>query len=352
MLQYIILLGCSHNSNTQSAEQLPTDNIVFEQPEEQSQKKTNEIPQEIASQEPEPEPTPDPPKIQSPDGVIMSNCPEDIPEDMACIPGGKMIRGYSGEHVCTQGENINHKTKFGPTTEVWIQTFFMDKTEVTYEAYQKCVKEKKCDYAHPSYGDFNRPKQAMMGANWYAAKKFCEAHGKRLPTEAEWEKAARGDSGAQNPFDLDEVSCEQAVIKDETGRSCGVKKLGGQPEKGRVWEVGLKPAGRYGLYDMVGNAEEWVEDWFAPSLEACGKDCLGTNPKGPCYGEKNCPKFALQNGTALKMVKGGSWYWPAEDATAWHRRPHFPKNKPYHHFGFRCARDIERPSTEPSNETP
>ena len=270
----------------------------------------------------------------------IEECPSDIPNDMACIPGGTMIRGTDEEHVCGQYENTHYKTEFGPSHTIWLPTYLIDKTEVTYEAYQQCVRENKCNYAHPTYSDFNRPKQPMMGVSWYDAQLFCRAHGKRLPSEAEWEKAARGEKGAKNPFDLDTITCAQAVIFDHSGRSCGVQKSGTSPHKGRVWEVQQKPAGRYDIYDMVGNAEEWVDDWFAPSLTACGNDCLGINPKGPCAGADTCPEFALKHKKALKIVKGGSWYWPAQDATGWHRRPHVPTNTPYHHFGFRCAQDI------------
>ena len=276
----------------------------------------------------------------------VQECPSNVPTDMACIPGGAMIRGTNEEHICGQYENQQYNTEFGPRHTVWIQTFFIDKTEVTYEAYQQCIQEKQCDSAHPSYSDFNGPKQPMMGVSWYDAKKFCTAQEKRLPTEAEWEKAARGVDGSNNPFDVETITCAEAVIFDQTGRSCGIEKTGKHPEQGRVWDVGQKPEGRYGVYDMVGNAEEWVEDWFAPSLEACGTDCLGINPKGPCPGEKECPQFALKYKQALKVVKGGSWYWPAQDATAWHRRPHVPTNIPFHHFGFRCAQDIMIENTQ------
>ena len=192
-------------------------------------------------------------------------------------------------------------------------------------------------WAKPYYSDFNRPEQPMMGASWYAAQKYCAAQGKRLPTEAEWEKGARGPSGDSTPYGLEQVSCKEAVIQDETGRSCGVLKKGSAKlaKKGRVWEVAKKPAGHYGLFDMVGNAEEWVSDWFVADLARCGSDCAGTDPKGPCAGKKNCAKHPY------KMVKGGSWYWDASHATGWHRRPHVPNNKPYHHFGFRCAASLD-----------
>ena len=343
LLLLSFLIGCSHNTPNPSTQNIngvdPSGEEIVKGVESTADTEVVDTQEEEIIEEP--------PPLQSPDGTLMVDCPEIISEDMACIPGGKMIRGTDQEHSCGQGENQRYKTQFGPEVEVWIQTFLMDKTEVTYEAYQTCRKEKKCDYAHPSYGDFNRPNQPMMGASWYAAKKFCESQGKRLPTEAEWEKAARGDSGDQTPFDVETVTCNEAIIKDSTGRSCGVKKKGSHPEKGRVWEVALQAPGKYGLYDMVGNAEEWVADWFAPSLEKCGEDCTGTNPLGPCAGKKSCPEVAIRSGKALKMVKGGSWYWPAEDATGWHRRPHVPENKPYHHFGFRCAKDIFIAQTTP-----
>jgi formylglycine-generating enzyme required for sulfatase activity len=84
---------------------------------------------------------------------------------------------------------------------------------------------------------------------------------------------------------------------------------------------------------MAGNAWEWVNDWYAGSYARCGNDCLGLDPKGPCAGADPC------KGVRRKIVKGGSWWWPWEDARGARRRPHVPINKPYHHFGFRCARD-------------
>ena len=86
---------------------------------------------------------------------------------------------------------------------------------------------------------------------------------------------------------------------------------------------------------MAGNAEEWVADWYSRTWSACGKDCLGVNPKGPCGGAAKCAK------KWQKVVKGGSWYWPGTHATSYHRRPHVPSNNPFHHFGFRCAASLE-----------
>lgn len=272
--------------------------------------------------------------LQAPDGEEMAPCLGEV-LGMACIPGGPFERGTAAAHACTQGENRRAGTGYGPPQEVWQQTFWMDLTEVTYGEYQRCAEEGLCPPSRPAYNDYDRERQPMVGVTWYAAQAFCAAEGKHLPTEAEWEKAARGPGGDAHPFGDAEVTCAQAVVRDAgLGRSCGVPKAPPDPEKGRTWEVGLLPAGHHGLYDMVGNAEEWVADWFAVDLAACGADCQGTSPKGPCQGAARCP------GHTQKMVKGGSWYWGPEHAYGWHRRPHFPENRPYHHFGFRCAASL------------
>lgn len=257
------------------------------------------------------------------DEVPVIPCAE-APEGMACVPGGSFIRGSN------DGPEMAR-----PEATVWQQTFYMDVNEVTVAEYKACVKARKCDRAGPKYSDFSRPKQPINGISWYDAVKYCKAHGKHLPTEAEWEKAVRGEKGELTPYGNDRVTCEQAVIKDERGRSCGVKKRGKKPEKGRVWEVGKKPAGRYGLKDMVGNSYEWVADWYSSSYEGCGEACLGVNPKGPCDGAEKC------KGYRRKVVRGGSWYWPTERADGVYRRAHVPSNNPYHHFGFRCAASVE-----------
>ncbi len=248
------------------------------------------------------------------------------PDGMACIAGGPFVRG-------TDGEPANAR----PRATLWVQTFWMDLREVTFGEYKACERKGKCPKAGPKYSDFNRPKQAMTGVNWFDARAYCQAQGKRLPTEAEWEKAARGPDGALHPWGNAPATCARAVIMDKSGRSCGVKKLHSQPEKGRVLEVATRPAGAYGLYDMSGNSWEWVADWFSPSYAKCGAACAGDNPKGPCGGADKCP------GHHEKIVRGGSWYWPAHMATGVWRRPHAPDNEPFHHFGFRCAKDAATP---------
>jgi len=248
----------------------------------------------------------------------------DPPAGLACIPGGSFLRGSDDGPKDTR-----------PQATVWVQTFYMDIYEVTVAQYDACVARGACAKAKTAYSDFSRPRQPKVGITWYHAAAYCKAQGEHLPTEAEWEKAARGTDGRLYPWGNEPATCDRAVIMDERGRSCGVKKQGGEPDKGRTFEVGTLAANQFGLFDMAGNSWEWVADWYSKSYRACGKDCEGLNPKGPCAGKEPC------KGHDERIVRGGSWYWPAEYATTVYRRPHAPDNKPYHHFGFRCAASTE-----------
>ena len=288
-----------------------------------------------------------------PNGQPILDCLNAV-EGMSCIPGGSFLRGANDDphKHCNQSsynraymtkemrEAKDYRNNF-PQETVWMQTYYMDKTEVTNAAYNACVKAKKCEKDGPKYVDFGADKQPITGLSWYNAKKFCEAQGKHLPTEAEWEKAARGENGDIYPWGNTPVSsCDNSVIMDKRGRSCGeIKRKGTHPEKGRVLEVCSKGESRYGLCDMMGNAEEWVADWYTGSYEACGDDCRGIDPKGPCGGAEDkdgrCGKYRH------KSVRGGSWYWEPDHATGIHRRSHVPSNDPAHHFGFRCAASQE-----------
>lgn len=242
---------------------------------------------------------------------------------MACIPGGWFLRGSDRGPKNTR-----------PQAKVWLDTFYMDTTEVTVQAWDACVASGACQDARTVYEDFSRPRQPKVGISWFDAVRFCTAQGKHLPTEAEWEKAARGSDGRLYPWGDEPATCDRAVIEDRRGRSCGVKKRGGQADKGRTFEVGTRPANPYGLFDMSGNAWEWVHDWFSKSYASCGDACTRDNPPGPCDGRERCP------GHFDRVVRGGSWYYGARMATAIYRRPHNPKNRPYHHFGFRCAASV------------
>jgi len=242
---------------------------------------------------------------------------------MKCIPGGWFERGSD-----------DGPKNARPAMKVWQGTFYMDTHEVTSGQYRACMKARACKRAKPIYGDFSRAKQPMVGMSWYDAVAYCRWRGKHLPTEAQWEKAARGPDGETFPWGNEPATCKRAVLKDARGRSCGVPKSGNLPHVGRTFTVGARPAFRYGLHDMAGNAWEWVADWYSKDWSRCGEACSKPNPRGPCDGAARCRRHRK------KLVKGGSWYWPAAHATGFYRRAHVPSNRPLSHFGFRCAASV------------
>jgi len=248
---------------------------------------------------------------------------EDIAPSMGCVPSGAFIRGSNdGPHDVR------------PQASIWLQTFYIDRNEVTVAEYEACVSTGACKKAKTNYNDFSRPLQPKVGVSWFDAVAYCEAQGKHLPTEAEWEKAARGTDGRTFPWGEEVATCERAVIMDDGKRACGVRKEGKHPWKGRTFTVGTLDPNQYGLYDMAGNSYEWVHDWYQP-YAACGDSCTGKEPRGPCDGALTC------RGQRRRVVRGGSWYWPADYARTFQRRAHVPSNDPYHHFGFRCAASVE-----------
>lgn len=272
------------------------------------------------------------------DAERFKECPDDPPPDMGCVPGGRFVVGSNA----TDWKKENPELSSFAEHTVTLTTFLIDRTEVTTEQYQACVAAGRCTAQRSNYPHMRGARQPMLKANWFQARDYCRFRGKRLPTEAEFEAASRGPRGETYPWGDEIATCRLAIIKDSTGRGCkghAGKGINPTPAKydhtGNTRDVGSLPPGRYGLYDMAGNAQEWVADWFAPDLKRCGDACLGINPLGPCDGADRCPGFKQ------KLVKGGSWYWGPISARAAARRPYWPKNSPPHHFGFRCVMDLQ-----------
>ncbi len=236
-----------------------------------------------------------------------------VPGGMACVPGGWFMRG---------ADDSDPDRK--PYARVWVSTFLIDTYEVTNALFDPCIKAGACE-KHEIYKGFMGPDQPAVGITWWNAHAFCEWAGKRLPSEAEWEKAARGPDGDPYPWGKDPPTCARAQF-----RGC-------MPET--TLPVGSFPAGHYGIFDMAGNGYEWVQDWYSKCYGSCEGGCGGAcperDPKGPCDGQGGkCPGFKL-----LKVLRGGSWFWPADQIMASWRRP-MKQDSGEHRLSVRCAMSI------------
>lgn len=263
-------------------------------------------------------PAPSPPAEGDPSP--WAACADPPPEGMACIPGGPAVVGSA------DGEPNER-----PRHEVTVSTFYLDLREVTNAQYAACEEAGGCKRRIPAAPSFNAPDQPAVPLTWSMAHAYCRWAGKRLPTEAEWEKAARGGTEAREfPWGDEPSTCERA------------QSVGCPPET--TLPVGSLPAGAYGLFDMAGNGYEWVQDWATGCYEgcptACGDACLGRDPRGPCAGAAECEGFAQ------RILKGGSWYWPADHGRGAWRRPQ-KTNSGQHRYSVRCASSSARLATWP-----
>lgn len=238
----------------------------------------------------------------------------EAPEGMACVPGGPATIGSD-----------RHGRPARPEHEVSISTFFIDTHEVTNAQYRECEIEGVCPRRRRlprSYQPFLKADQPAIPISWKMAQTYCVWAGKRLPTEAEWEKVARGGDRRHFPWGDEAPSCDRAHFK-------GCKPSVTLP-------VGTRPVGPYGVYDMAGNGYEWVNDWasgcYGGCRDSCGEACRGQDPQGPCGGLPGCEN------RRKRLLKGGSWYWPAERTRAFARRAERPFSG-LHRFSFRCASD-------------
>jgi formylglycine-generating enzyme required for sulfatase activity len=145
-----------------------------------------------------------------------------------------------------------------PAHEVTLAAFWLDKTEVTNEAYEKCVTAKVCRPHDPKSSQLNKfggdeafrsPRQPISSISWEESRTYCQWIGKRLPREAEWEKAARGTDARKYPWGNEPPDATRGVYAGS-----------------RTAEVGSRPlgAGPYGHLDMAGNVWEWLEDIYDP----------------------------------------------------------------------------------------
>jgi formylglycine-generating enzyme required for sulfatase activity len=251
---------------------------------------------------PLPLPTPIQAKVRERDGQIM-----------VVVPAGEFIMGSTEtDPLASEDEK--------PQQLVYLDTFWIDKTEITNQQYQLCVTAGACTPAHPQPTAFREDPLPAVGVDWEQAATYCRWVEGRLPTEAEWEKAARGEDGRRYPwgddFDRDRLNyCDV---------SCAADWRDFKADDGYSYTapVGSYPTGAsvYGVLDMSGNVWEWTADWYDPEAYT---NLTYHNPTGPPSG--------LQ-----RVIRGGSWYYQGRSLRVVNRHKDVPTSS-YDNIGFRCV---------------
>ncbi|HOW50960.1 MAG TPA: formylglycine-generating enzyme family protein [bacterium] len=252
--------------------------------------------------------------------------PDDI-GGMVDVPAGEFQMG------CNSAVDDQCRGNESPYHAVTLSTYKIGKYEVTVGEYQKCVANGACNNSNenePHYwtntddsycnlGATGKENHPMQCVTWYGAKAYCEYIGQRLPTEAEWEKAARGTDGRKYPWGNETATCDYAVMHDDNadGDGCG---------SGGTMPIGSKEAGKspYGAYDMAGNVWEWVNDWYG---ETYYETTPTNNPAGPDSGDS-------------RVLRGGSWglNYDYGHLRASFRSPALSPAVNSLDHGFRCAK--------------
>jgi formylglycine-generating enzyme required for sulfatase activity len=212
-----------------------------------------------------------------------------------------------------------------PQHTVILDPFRIDQTEVTNRMYRQCVNAGACPAPARSmeFDDPNMIDHPVVWVDWQAAATYCTWAGRRLPTEAEWEKAARGTDGRTFPWGSFPIAGHLVNFAD---RNLDEDWADPSIDDGHEYSapVGSYPAGAspYGALDMAGNVWEWVNDWFDPAYYL---DSVTNNPDGP---------FSSPTGT--HSVRGGSFLSNARNLRAAYRYGYSP-NTAAADLGFRCA---------------
>ncbi len=245
--------------------------------------------------------------------------------DMTLIPAGEFLMGSD-----KKTDRLAYRSEL-PQRHVYLDAYEIDKYEVTNLHYLKYIlatgKLPQLDWRYDG-GNFQESmaNHPIMHVSWYDADAYCRWAGKRLPTEAEWEKAARGQDGRLNPWGNQSAGLSRANF-GRTGLSGPVRD---RPERLLMYpplisvdkyENAVSP---YGLYQTIGNVAEWVSDWYDLDYYKSAPD---RNPKGPETGSQ-------------KAFRGGGWMDSTTTMRVAMRNGTDPNTK-INWMGFRCARDAQ-----------
>jgi formylglycine-generating enzyme required for sulfatase activity len=283
-----------------------------------------------------PTPTPSPTirvstQVSPNDGMKMVYVPQGtfqmgITDAQQLIPWQMCLKYVTKPRDCRDMFGIDPENRKEPAHKVDLDAFWIDETDVTNAMYAKCVGAETClpphdiksatrpdYYSNGLYADY-----PVVNVDWNQAKVYCEWAGRKLPTEAQWEKAALSTDGRTFPWG-EGIDCQKANFDyyKGTGKGC----------VGDTTKVGSYPSGAspYGALDMAGNVWQWVADWFDETYYA---NSPNKNPGGPTSGR-------------YRVIRGGSWSafdfqlsWPENGSTIYGSND----------TGFRCAASATPPN--------
>ncbi len=242
-------------------------------------------------------------------------------------PKDGMLLVYVPEGEFEMGSDENEDEK--PIHTVYLDSFWIDQTVVTNGMYAKCMEAGVCEppsstgsstrsdyYGNPDYDEY-----PVLNVNWDQAHAYCQWAGRRLLTEAEWEKGARGTGGQKYPWGDGDIA-GNLLNSADSNTSYDWSDTTIDDGYADTAPVGSYPDGAspYGALDMAGNVWEWVADWYDENYYSNSPD---TNPTGPSSGVD-------------RVLRGSSWYEPGVRARSADRG----KSNPMHagnSFGFRCS---------------
>lgn len=244
----------------------------------------------------------------------------EVPGGMVTVPAGEFLMGSDPRKDPAAGPQEQ------PRHRVYLDALEIDRYEVANVEYLRFVLSTGANWpqfwrAKPF--PYKMATHPVINVSWEEADAYCRWAGKRLPTEAEWEKAARGADGRMFPWGDEPAGWIRSNIA-HSGSKRGAK----YPPLANInrYDKGVSP---YGAYQMAGNVSEWVSDWFDPEYYRKG---FNENPQGPDAGE-------------LKVFRGGSWNEDPEVARSAGRNGGDVTRRSYL-TGFRCARSFQHQSAE------
>jgi formylglycine-generating enzyme required for sulfatase activity len=250
---------------------------------------------------------------------------------MVLVPAGPFEMGFDADVAlaeCQKFRSVCWRNFFEdeePVHTVTLDAFYIDQNEVTNAHFRRCVEADacqaptRCDFGEPTYEDETKEDHPVVCVGWEQAKTYCEWREARLPTEAEWEKAARGPEGRSYPWgdtfdgtrlNYCDSNCEERwADKDYNDGYAETAPVSSYPD-------GISP---YGAYDMAGNVWEWVQSEFRdyPYRADDGREGL--------------------DGTSFRVLRGGGWDFIAFGVRAAYRIKDEP-SVTISNYGFRCVR--------------